>query len=117
MGERGRVSMLKRVLTAGAMMLALGAMSIDAQARTLDEIISSGTVRIGVNPNQPPSSSLGATNEYEGFDIDIGNKIAEAIGVKAEFVPTESAQRVPFLVADRIDLSLGALTRNTERAK
>ena len=32
-------------------------------------------------------------------------------------MPTEAAQRVPFLVADRIDISLGALTRNAERAK
>ena len=60
---------------------------------------------------------MGATNEFEGFDIDVGNKIAEALGVKAEFVPTETAQRVPFLVADRIDISLGALTRSSERAK
>ncbi|MCO5066285.1 MAG: transporter substrate-binding domain-containing protein [Rhizobiaceae bacterium] len=109
--------MLNRLLVAGAMLLAFGAMTVNTQARSLDEIITSGTVRIGVNPNQPPSSSLGKTNEYEGFDIDIGNRIAEAIGVKVEFVPTESAQRVPFLVADRIDLSLGALTRNPERAK
>lgn len=109
--------MLKRLLVAATAALAFGGLMVKAQARSLDEIITSGTVRIGVNPNQPPSSSLGATNEYEGFDIDIGNHIAEAIGVKVEFVPTESAQRVPFLVADRIDLSLGALTRTPERAK
>ena len=110
--------MWNRALIAGTLMLALGSMAIDAQARSLDDIIKSGTVRIGINPNQPPSSSLGATtNEYEGFDIDIGNHIAQAIGVKAEFVPTESAQRVPFLIADRIDISLGELTRNPERAK
>ena len=32
------------------------------------------------------------------------------------WVPTETAQRVPFLVADTIDISLGALTRNSERS-
>ena len=37
--------------------------------------------------------------------------------LKAEFVPTETPQRVPFLVADKIDISLGALTRSSERAK
>lgn len=89
----------------------------DADARSLDEIIKSGTIKVGVNPNFPPMSSYGQTNEFEGFDIDIGNKIAAALGVKAEFVPTETAQRVPFLVADRIDISLGALTRSSERAK
>ncbi len=86
-------------------------------ARTLDEIISDGTIRIGVNPNFPPMSSFGLTNQLEGFDIDIGNRIAEAIGVDAEFVTTETAQRVPFLVSNRIDIALGALTRTPERAK
>jgi len=88
-----------------------------SQARSLDDIIKEGTIRIGVNPNFPPMSSYGATNQFEGFDIDIGNQLAEAIGVKAEFVPTETPQRVPFLVSDRIDISLGALTRTAARAK
>ncbi len=88
-----------------------------AEARSLDEIISSGTIKIGVNPNFPPMSAYGATNEFEGFDIDIGNRIAEALGVEAEFVPTETPQRVPFITAGTIDISLGALTRTAERAK
>ena len=87
-----------------------------AQARDLNEIIESKTIRIGVNPNFPPMSSYGATNELEGFDIDIGNAIAAALGVEAEFVPTETPQRVPFLVSDKIDISLGALTRTTARS-
>jgi polar amino acid transport system substrate-binding protein len=109
--------MLRRILIAGALTLGLGALTMPAQARSLDEIIKSGTVRIGVNPNLPPMSAIGAKNEYEGFDVDIANHIAQAIGVKVELVPTETAQRVPYLLADRIDISLGALTRNVERAK
>ena len=87
-----------------------------SQARGLNEIIESKTIRIGVNPNFPPMSSYGSTNEFEGFDIDIGNKIAAALGVEAKFVPTETPQRVPFLVSDKIDISLGALTRTTARS-
>ncbi len=86
-------------------------------ARTLDEIIKDGTIRIGVNPNFPPMSSFGMTNQLEGFDIDVGRVIAEALGVEAEFVTTETAQRVPFLVSKRIDIALGAMTRTPERAK
>ena len=74
-------------------------------------------IRIGINPNFPPSSSRDASGNWVGFDIDIGNKLAAALKVKAEWVPTETKDRVPFLVADTIDLSLGALTRNSERAK
>ena len=107
-------AMVTRVI---AVVLALAGATSLAEARSLDDIIKAGVIRVGINPNFPPMSSYGDSNEFEGFDIDIGNKIAEALGVKAEFVPTETAQRVPFLVADRIDISLGALTRNAERAK
>ena len=88
-----------------------------AEARTLDEIIKDGTLRVGVNPNFPPMSSFGMTNQLEGFDVDIGRIIADKLGVEVEFVTTEAAQRVPFLVSNRIDISLGAMTRTPERAK
>lgn len=86
-------------------------------ARDLDEIISDGTIRIGVNPNFPPMSSYSLTNQLEGFDIDVGNRIGTALAVDVEFVTTETAQRVPFLVSNRIDIALGALTRTPARAK
>jgi len=107
--------MLRKLVTAIAI-FAIAA-TMPAEARTLDEIIRAGTIRIGVNPNFPPMSSYGKTNQLEGFDIDIGNVIAEELGVKAEFVTTEAAQRVPFLVSKRIDIALGAMTRTPARAK
>lgn len=87
------------------------------QANTLDEILRDGKIRVGVNPNFPPMSSFGMTNQLEGFDIDVGRRIAAALGVEVEFVTTATAQRVPFLVSNRIDIALGALTRTPERAK
>ena len=76
-----------------------------------------GVLRIGINPNSPPFSQRSASGDFEGFDVTIGSKIAEELKLKPEWVPTETAQRVPFLVADTIDISLGGLTRNSERAK
>lgn len=62
-------------------------------------------------------SSYGATNQLEGFDVDIAGKIAEELGVKVTLVPTEAAQRVPFLTSNRIDMSLGAMTITDERTR
>lgn len=106
---------LKAVILSLAVIAA--AVSGAVQARSLDSIIQSGTLRVGVNPNFPPMSSYNDKNELAGFDIDAATEIARNLNVKVEFVPTESAQRVPFLQSDRIDISLGALTRNSERAK
>src|SRR6185295_4070745 len=110
--------MFKRIsLSCLALVAALAASFTVVQAKSLDDIIKDGVIRIGINPNFPPNSSRAASGDWEGFDIDVGNKIAEALGVKVDWVPTETPQRVPYLVADKIDISLGALTRSSERAK
>ena len=46
--------MLRRTLIAGAMVLALAATGASSlQAKSLDEILSDGVIRIGINPNFP----------------------------------------------------------------
>lgn len=110
--------MLKRTLLAAMAALVLGGLAAaPAAAKSLDDILSAGKIRVGINPNFPNMSARNSAGEWEGFDIDIGKEIAKRLGVEVEWVPTETAQRVPFLVSDRIDISLGALTRNSERAK
>lgn len=110
--------MSKLKLFALGLVAALGlAAAPAAEARSLDEILSSGTIRIGINPNFPNMSVRNAAGEWEGFDIEVGKEIARRLGVNVEWVPTETPQRVPFLTSGRIDISLGALTRNSERAK
>lgn len=88
-----------------------------AQARPIQDIVRSGTLKVGVNPNFPPMSSYGPNNELVGFDVDVARAIGRQVGVKVQLVPTEAAQRVPFLVSGRIDISLGALTRTPERER
>ncbi|RVT81532.1 transporter substrate-binding domain-containing protein [Rhodobacteraceae bacterium CCMM004] len=111
-------TIMRHWIAAGLAALGLmGAMATDAAAKSLDDILSDGTIRIGINPNFPNMSTRNDAGEWQGFDIEIGQMIADKLGVEVEWVPTETAQRVPFLVSDRIDLSLGALTRNSERAK
>jgi polar amino acid transport system substrate-binding protein len=105
-----------KLALAGAVLAASFVSAAEVEARTLDEIIASGTIRIGINPNSPPMSSIGKDNAFEGFDIDVGNSIAKAMNLKAEFVPTEVAQRIPYLTSGQADIMLGALTRNPARA-
>jgi polar amino acid transport system substrate-binding protein len=107
----------RRALGALSPVMAAGFLVSSASAKVLDDIITAGVLRIGINPNSPPFSQRSASGDFEGFDITIGAKIAEELKLKPEWVPTETAQRVPFLVADTIDISLGGLTRNSERAK
>ncbi len=60
-----------------------------AQANTLDAIRRRGTLIIGTTGDyRPLSYREPATGEYWGFGIEVAQKIAENIGVKATFVQT-----------------------------
>jgi len=97
-----------------AMAFAFGAV---AEARTLDEIIKSGVVKIGTVPNLPPLSSRNTKGEWEGFDIDIAKLLAAKMGVKIEFVPNDVPARIPSVVGGLVDFGMGAITRNSRRMK
>ena len=109
----------RRVLGLGALFSGVaGGLVTQAAAKTMDDVIKDGVLRVGIHPNSPPFSSRSSAGEWQGFDVAVAKKLGEELKLaKVEFVPTETAQRVPFLVADTIDLSLGGLTRNSERAK
>jgi cyclohexadienyl dehydratase len=52
---------------------------------------------------------------YEGFDIDIINKIAQIMNVKIEFVPTTWSKLQDDLAANKYDVAIGGITRNVAR--
>ena len=83
----------------------------------LPEILTEGKIQIGIPENFPPFGSLGATGEYEGYDVDVAKLIAEDLGVELELVPVTSKQRIPFLETDRVDLVISSMGANPERAK
>lgn len=108
-------SFLNGLLAIG--MAAMIASPMQAQARSLDEILSAGTIRVGIQTDLAPLGSLNESNELVGFDVDVANKLAEMLGVSLEVVQILGPDRIPYVAADQIDLTLGALTRTPERAK
>lgn len=80
------------------------------------ELQKKGKITIGVKFDVPQFGFLNpATNKPEGFDVDLGNLIADKLGVEAEFVEAISANRIPFLNEDKVDLILSTMTINEER--
>jgi ABC-type amino acid transport substrate-binding protein len=57
------------------------------------------------------------SNEVEGFDADLCREIAAAIGVEPEFVEAISANRLPFLTEDKVDIVISTMTRTEDRLK
>lgn len=102
------------VVAATAALILSGA---SAQARTLNEILSAGEIRVGVNPNYPPATQYNDKNELVGFEIDIAQKLAEMLGVKISFVTVDPNSRIPFVTTNKIDYVMGGMTRTPDRAK
>src|SRR5690606_4423989 len=53
----------------------------DVQARSLDEVMSSKKLIVGINPTFPPLGLYNAKNEIDGFDVDVASKLAQMLGV------------------------------------
>lgn len=85
--------------------------------RSVEEIQESGVVKIGVFSDKNPFGYVDEQGEYQGYDIYLGNKIAEDLGVNVEYVPTEAANRVEFLETNKVDIILANFTVTEERAE
>ncbi len=113
---------LGRLMAAGVLALGLGApMAVltakPASADVLANILSKGVVRVAVFADVPPFGSVNANRELEGFDIDMARLVAESLGVKLELVQTTAANRIPYLITDRVDINIALMSVTAERAR
>ena len=80
------------------------------------EFQEKGEVTIGVKFDVPPFGFENPqSGEVEGFDVDMGNYIADKLGVEANFIEAISDNRIPFLADGTADLILSTMTITTDR--
>ena len=94
-----------------ALLIAPGA---DA-GEVLDRVMSNGVLVMSTDPEYPPQSSLDESNEFVGFDIDVGKEIAERLGVEIEFVTPSWDVITAGNWAGRWDVSVGSMTPTVAR--
>ena len=82
----------------------------------LGDIQEKGEIVIGVKYDVPP---FGFNNpdsgKVEGFDVDLGQAVADKLGVKPKFIEAISDNRIPFLQDGTADVILSTMTINEER--
>jgi cyclohexadienyl dehydratase len=89
-----------------------------AQTSLLQEILARGVLRVGTTGDYEPFSvreENAAT--YRGFDIDQADALAQALGVKLEFVPTSWPKLAADLQSKQFDVAVGGVSITLERAK
>lgn len=97
------------------------ALSLNAKDKnSIDTIKEQGKVRIGVFSDKAPFGYLDSNGKHQGFDIVFAKRLTkELLGDenKVEFINLEAANRVEYLVTNKVDIVLANFTVTPERAK
>jgi polar amino acid transport system substrate-binding protein len=96
--------------------LALTGLAAPAQADVLDDVMAKGVLRVAVVQDYPPFGSAGPDMKPVGYDIELAELLAEAMGVKVELVVVTTANKIPYIISLRADVLLN-VGYNDERAK
>jgi polar amino acid transport system substrate-binding protein len=85
----------------------------------LADIVKNKKVRVADCLSFAPFGYKDAAGAPIGYDVDIANLIAKALGddVKLELSDTTSVDRIPKLKTDKVDIVICNFTANTTRAK
>ncbi|KFC75708.1 Periplasmic component of amino acid ABC-type transporter/signal transduction system precursor [Bosea sp. LC85] len=89
----------------------------EARADKLQDILSKGVVRIGVPLDAPPFGAQDENRKPVGFDIEMAEMVAKGLGVKLEMQQITGANRIPFLLTDKVDIVISVMGLTPERAK
>lgn len=88
-----------------------------AGASALQGVLQRGTLRVGDCLTFAPFGFYNKDGQPDGYDVDLAKELAKEMGVKLEIVNTTSANRIPNLQTDKVDVVFCNFTRNLERAK
>jgi polar amino acid transport system substrate-binding protein len=89
--------------------------AITSAGPVLENILKSGTLRVGTTGSQPPMTATTKKGELIGLDIDIARLIAAGLGVKTNFVTMPFSKLLPALKAGKVDMVLSGMTITQER--
>jgi polar amino acid transport system substrate-binding protein len=100
-------------------LLALLGSTVDAVAAdsspVLSRIVESGTFRVGMSGTQPPFTVVSKTGSLIGYEVDLANILADAMGVKVEFVQKPFGELLPALEKGEVDAIMSGMTMTPQR--
>jgi len=75
---------------------------------TVEQILKRGVLRVGMS-TFVPWAMKDKTGKLIGFEIDVATRLAQDMGVTAEFVPTKWAGIIPALLTGKFDVIIGGM--------
>jgi len=87
-----------------------------AAADLINEIQERGTFKVGMAESPPWQSPHPESGEYEGFNVDLAQRVADLMGVELEIVPATWSTLIPGLMAKQYDVVFANLFATPQRA-
>lgn len=84
-------------------------------ASTISKVLKRGTLRVGFSTFKPWAMK-DKTGAFVGFEVDVMKQLADDLGVKIEFVPTNWSGIIPALLSDKFDMIIGGMSVTTARS-
>jgi polar amino acid transport system substrate-binding protein len=86
-----------------------------SRSLTLDQIIDSGELRIGLSGDQAPLNMLNKKGEVIGLEVDLVKALANAMGLETRFTKIPFVELLPALEAGKVDMVISGMTITPER--
>lgn len=81
-----------------------------AASPVIDRILQRGELAVGMAGNMPPLNMTTKEGELIGYEVDLANAMAKAMGVKPKLQVIPFAELLPALQSGKIDLILSNMT-------
>lgn len=118
------MKLTRRYIGIGLASILVAGLSLPVAAQTTTQMLSGesvvetikkrGVIKIGLSLFVP-WSMRDDSGELVGFELDVGRKLAEDMGVEAEFIPTAWDGIIPALVAGKFDVIISGMSITPQR--
>lgn len=86
-----------------------------ADSGVLARVVDNDELRVGTSGAQPPFSLVSKSGDLIGFDIDLANLIADAMGVELTFVQKPFGELLEALEKGEVDIVMSGMTMTPAR--
>ena len=108
--------MIRKILSITLIAVFAMAISINGFAQeTLKKVAERGELRVGMTANQPPFTMKAKDGSVIGYEADLANMLAAAMGVKLTIVETPFPELLNALISGKVDVVMSGMTMTFER--
>jgi len=87
------------------------------ESQTLNRVITSSTLRVGMSGNQPPYNAVSRSGDMIGIEVDIATLLAAAMDVELVIVNRPFPQLMNALVDGDVDMVMSGMAITPQRAR